>query len=86
MQQIPDRPPSGPVPGALLGIAAGLLVGWTWMFGGEDVALALTAVVIGLVAVLVGATSGWGRFGVAFLVLAVLACGGLVVLVWSARR
>lgn len=82
---VPHRPPPGPVSGALLGMAAGLFVGWVWMIGSEDVAFAVTAVVVCLVAVLLS-SPGWRHFGIALGVLAALAGGGLVVLVWSARR
>jgi hypothetical protein len=85
MSVVPHRPPPGPLPGALLGIVAGLFTGWIWMYGGRDVAFAFTAVMIGLAAVLVSAP-GWRQFGTALAALAVLAGGGLVLLVWSARR
>jgi hypothetical protein len=72
---VPDRPPPGPVPGALLGAAAGLLLASIWRYGAADVALAVTFVFAGIVAVLV-ASPAWRRFAVGLLVAAVVAGAG----------
>ena len=75
-----DRQPPGPVPGAAVGVAAGLLVSSVWAFGSWDVAVALTTVFVGLVvAVFLGAPR-WHRFGVA-MALGAGAVGAAFVLV-----
>ena len=74
--------PPGAVPGAVLGVAAGLLLGSIWAFGSGAVALAVTAVFLGLAAVL-GVHDAWRRFGIALVALGALAGGGLVLLAWS---
>lgn len=76
---VPDRPPPGPVLGAVLGVLAGLLLASIWRYGAWDVALAVTAVFAGLVAVLAGAP-GWRTFGTGLLAAAVVT-GGVLVLV-----
>lgn len=74
------RQPPGPLPGAALGVAAGLLLSAVWSFGASDVALALTMVFVGLiVAVTLGAPS-WLRFGAAMLVAAAVVAGVIVLL------
>lgn len=80
---VPDRPPPGPVPGAVVGTAGGLLLALIWTYGAWDVALAVTAVLAGLVASLLAGAPAWRPFGVAVLVLAVVAGVGLAVLTRS---
>ncbi|MDH2416495.1 hypothetical protein [Nocardioides sp. CER19] len=70
----------GPLPGAAVGVAGGLLVSAVWAYGAWDVALALTAVFAGLTIAVTLAAPGWRQFGLAMLVAAV-AVGGLLVLV-----
>ena len=77
-----DRPPPGPVPGALLGIAGGLLVGGVLAFGSLDVGVAVGAVLVGLGGVLIVGAPGWRAFGTALLALAALTTAGLDLLVW----
>lgn len=75
-----DRRPPGPLPGTILGVAAGLLLSAVWSFGAADVALALTMVFAGLiVAVTLGAPT-WRRFGVAMLLAAAVVVGLIVLL------
>ena len=64
---VPHRPPPGWRPGAVLGVAAGLLLTSIWRYGAWDVALAVTAVLAGLVAVLLAGSAGWRPFGAALL-------------------
>jgi hypothetical protein len=81
LRVVPDRPPPGLLPGALLGVAAGLLLAAIWLFGAGDVALAVTAVFAGLVAVLLAGAPGWRPFSIGLLALAAFAGGLLVVIV-----
>jgi hypothetical protein len=75
-----DREPPGQLAGLGVGIAAGLLLAAVWVFGAWDVALALTAVFIGLVvAVSVGAPE-WRWFAIAMLFGAGVAGGALVLI------
>ena len=76
---VPHRPPPGPVAGALLGVLAGLLLASIWLYGAWDVALAVTAVFAGLVAVLAGSRPG-ERSGLG-LVAGALVTGRVLVLV-----
>ncbi|WP_243058850.1 hypothetical protein [Nocardioides sp. SR21] len=76
--RVPHRRRPGWIPGAVLGVAAGLLVGAVWRYGARDVALAVTFVFVGLVAAMIGA-SHLRRFAVGLLVAAVIA-GGLILL------
>lgn len=77
---VPDRPPPGPVPGAVLGVPAGLLLTAVWRYGAADLALAVSAVFAGLVAVLLAGAPGWRPFGTALLAAAGVVVGVLVVL------
>ena len=78
---VPDRPPPGPLPGAVLGAAAGLLLAAVWRYGASDLALAVTLVFAGLVAVLTAGAPGWRPFGTALLAAAAVVVGVLVVMV-----
>jgi len=73
---VPERPPPGRLEGALLGVPTGLFVGSIWLYGEWDVALAVTAVFAGLVAVLAGAQA-WRPFATGLVPSAVLAAGVL---------
>ncbi len=53
-----------------------------WLFGAADVALAVTAVFAGLVAVLLAGAPGWRPFAVGLLAGAVVAGGALLALGW----
>ena len=77
---VPDRPRPGWRSGAVLGVAAGLLLAAIWLYGAWDVALAVTAVFVGMVAVLIAGAAGWAAFGTGLLVAGVVA-GGVLVLV-----
>lgn len=76
---VPDRPRPGWLPGALLGVAAGLLLSAIWQWGASDVALAVTLVFAGLVAAVIAGAPLWRPFGTGLLVAA-LVTGGAVVL------
>ncbi|GAA1795735.1 hypothetical protein GCM10009795_046500 [Nocardioides hankookensis] len=73
------RPPPGPIPGAVLGAAAGLLLAVVWRYGASDLALAVSLVFAGLVAVLLAGSPGWRPFGTALLAAAAITLGVLVV-------
>ncbi|MCW2793375.1 MAG: UDP-galactose transporter [Nocardioides sp.] len=62
-------------------MAAGLLRASIWLFGAWDVALAVTLVFGGLVAVLLTGVPGWKPFATGLVVLAVVAGGGFAVIV-----
>jgi hypothetical protein len=81
-----DRPPPGGLPGALLGVAAGLLLASIWLFGAWDVALAVTAIFGGLVAVLLAGSPGWRPFATGLLVCAGVAGGALFAMAWYASH
>jgi hypothetical protein len=76
---VPDHPRPGWLPGAALGVAAGLLLTAIWRWGAADVALAVTLVFAGLVAAVIAGAPHWRRFGTGLLVGA-LVTGGAVVL------
>ena len=83
-----EEPPSaagreapGPVPGLVVGVAAGLLLSPVWAFGAWDVALALTTVFAGLVLAIALGAPAWRRFGLAMLVGAALVGGAFVLVV-----
>jgi hypothetical protein len=65
----------------MLGVLAGLLLASIWLYGAWDVALAVTVVFAGLVAVLLAGAPGWRPFGTGLLTSAVLAGGALVLIV-----
>jgi uncharacterized membrane protein YjjP (DUF1212 family) len=77
---VPNRPPPGALEGALLGVLAGLLLTSIWRYGAWDVALAVTAVFAGLIAVLLAGAPGWRAFGTGLLAAAAVT-GGVLVLV-----
>jgi len=79
---VPDRPPPGPVPGALVGVGAGLVLASIWLFGASDVALAVTAVFVSLVTVLLAGSPGWRPFATGLLTGAVVAGGALLSISW----
>jgi hypothetical protein len=79
---VPAPQPPGPIPGAALGVAAGLLIAAVWAFGAWDVALALTLVFSSLVMAITLGAPGWRRFGVAMAGAAVV-IGGALVLVFG---
>lgn len=75
----PGRRPPGPLPGSVVGVAAGLLVSAVWSFGAADVALALTMVFVGLVVAVTFGAPSWRRFGIAMLAAAA-AVGSVIIL------
>jgi hypothetical protein len=79
---VSDRPPPGRLPGALLGVAAGVLLASIWLFGASDVALAVTVVFGALVAVLLAGSPGWRSFATQLLVFAGAAGGLLFSIAW----
>lgn len=64
--------------GALFGVPTGLFLASIWLYGEWDVALAVTAVFAGLVAVLAGAPA-WRPFAIGLVPSTVLA-GGILAL------
>jgi len=62
----------------VVGVAAGLLLSAVWGFGAWDVALALTAVFVGLVVTLTLGAPSWRPFGTGMVVAAAVVCGALV--------
>lgn len=76
---VPDHPRPGWLPGALLGVATGLLLSAIWWWGASDVALAVTLVFAGLVAAVIAGAPQWRPFGTGLLVAA-LVTGGAVAL------
>lgn len=72
------RQPPGHLAGVAVGVAAGLLLCAVWAFGAWDVALALTAVFVGLVLAVTLGAPAWRRFGLAMLAAAALVTGVLV--------
>jgi hypothetical protein len=74
------RPPPGPLPGAVLGVGAGALLGWIRTFGNVDVTTAVAAVFVGLVAAVLAGAPAWRPFAGAMLALAALTFAGLLVL------
>jgi len=82
---VPDRPPPGPLAGGLLGVAAGLLLASIWQYGDAEVALAVTAVFAGLLAVLAG-SQAWRPFTIGMVVLALAAAGAVFAISWYASH
>ena len=76
---VPDSPRPGWLPGALLGVATGLLLSWIWWYGASDVAFAVTAVFAGLVAAVLAGAPNWRPFATG-LVVAAAVTGGAVAL------
>jgi hypothetical protein len=72
--------PLGPVAGGSLGIIAGLLMATVWAFGAWDVALALTAVFLGLVAAVTLGAPAWRPFGLWLLAGATAVAGVIAML------
>jgi hypothetical protein len=83
---VSDRPSPGRLAGALLGAAAGLLLASIWLFGAWDVALAVTAVFGGLIAVLFAGSPGWRPFATRLLVFAGVAGAVLFSISWCSSH
>lgn len=79
LHTVPDRPPPGPLAGALLGLPAGLLLTWLWADRDPAVAFAVSLVFAGLVASVAAGAPGWRRFATAMLGTAALVS---VALIW----
>lgn len=77
---VPDRPPPGPILGAVLGVPAGLLLTTVWRYGAPDLAVAVSLVFAGLVAVLLAGAPGWRPFGTGMLAAAGVVIGVLVLI------
>lgn len=78
---IPDRPRPGWLPGALIGVGAGLLLSAIWGYGARDVALAVTLVFAGLVAAVLAGAPGWRLFAVGLVAGAAVTGGAVALLV-----
>ena len=74
--EMPQRPPPGAVAGSILGVPAGALVASVWRYGASDVALAVTAVFVGLVGVLL-ASPGWRPFATGMAVVGCVAAAAV---------
>ncbi len=72
--------------GLVSGLAAGLLLALVWLYGDWDVALALTVVFGGLVAVLFASGPGWRPFMTGLVASAVFVVALLLGLAWSAAH
>lgn len=68
------------------GVAAGLLLDLTWRYGAWDVALALTAVFAGLLAVLFASGPGWRPFLTGLVASVTVVVALLLALAWSAAH
>jgi hypothetical protein len=77
---VPDHPRPGALPGAALGVVAGLLLAAIWWWGAADVALAVSLVFAGLVAAVVAGAPRWRSFGTGLLVGALVSGGAVVLL------
>jgi hypothetical protein len=78
IRTVPDRPAPGPGAGAVVGLAAGLLLGWLWTDRSRDVALAVSFVFAGLVAATAGGSSAWRPFAIGMLTGAVVLTAAFV--------
>ena len=65
---------------------AGLLLTSIWRYGAWDVALAVSAVFAGLVAVLLAGSAGWRPFGTALLAGAGLTAAVVLAVSWYAEH
>lgn len=79
IRTVPDRPAPRWGYGALVGVPAGLLLGWLWTDAARDAALAVSFVFAGLVAAVAGGSHAWRSFALGMLTTAVLLA---VALVW----
>lgn len=77
----PRNAPPGRVPGAALGLAAGLLLAAVWAYGAWDVSLALSTVFAGLVLAVVLGAPAWRPFGLAMLAAAAATDGVIALIV-----
>jgi hypothetical protein len=77
---VPDRPPPSPAAGAVLGVVAGLLLTAVWRYGAADLAVAVSLVFAGLLAVLLAGAPGWRPFGTAAAAAAAVVVGIVVVM------
>jgi uncharacterized membrane protein YadS len=74
-----QRPP-GPLPGAAVGVGAGLVLSAIWAYGAWDVALALTTVFLALVIAVVLGARAWRPFALAMLTAAAATGGTIAIL------
>ena len=80
IRTVPDRPAPRAGAGALVGLPAGLLLGWLWTDAARDAALAVSFVFAGLVAAVAGGSNAWRSFALGMLATAVLLAVVLVTL------
>lgn len=80
IRTVPDRPAPRWPHGALVGLPAGLLLGWLWTDAARDAALAVSFVFLGLVAAVAGGSNAWRSFALGMLATAVLLAAALVAL------
>lgn len=77
IRTVSDRPaPLGA--GTLVGLAAGLLLGWLWTDAARDAALAVTFVFAGLVAAVAGGATAWRPFALEMAGSAVVVAAAIV--------
>ena len=72
IRTVPDRPAPGPYAGALVGLAAGLLLGWLWADQARDAAVAGSFVFAGVVAATAGGSTAWRPVALGMLTTGVL--------------
>lgn len=72
IRTVPDRPAPRSVAGAVVGVPAGLLLGWLWTDAARDAALAVSFVFAGLVAAVAGGSNAWRPFALGMLTSAAL--------------